>query len=575
MKRVLFRILVLGLGPLFLIAQTESLAARGGGGRGGGGGGRAGGMGGGGRGGGYSRPSVSRGGYGGGGGQARNVSRPSGSRAGGMAPNRNVAGGNINRSQASSKIQSRPKGSGSGLPSVAQGNRPGAGSGGNKGFPNIADKTGGGQLAGKGQGAGGGQLAEKVQGGQGGQLAGKVQGSQGGRLQGSQLGAVAGGALAGGAVGAGLANLGGGNLGGRGDLGGAGGLGSVGGPGGVGGLGGVGGPGGGGGLGGVGGPGGVGGLGGGGNFSPERNQAIANRQQYWNKWSGDNKGKLSDFHANRSKDWSNINNFRQNENLGNRFNSSQWNSYKNNVNNFRNNRAVEVNNNIQNRFDGNFDDNWWGNCGWYHGGGSWGGNPWWWWGATTLATAGTFLAVNAINDASYQPPVYDYGVNVVYQGDHVYVDGKKTATAKEYSQQAIALANEQPPPPTPPQPGQQPDWLPLGVWALAQEEKGDAYMFFQLSIDKDGVVSGAYQNVLSGEKSPISGQVDKNTQRVAWKIGSNNTVIETGLQNLTQDVASCLVHFGADSTQTWLLVRQKQPEMPTAPQTPAAETKGS
>jgi len=100
-------------------------------------------------------------------------------------------------------------------------------------------------------------------------------------------------------------------------------------------------------------------------------------------------------------------------------------------------------------------------------------------------------------------------------------------------------------------------------------------MFFQLSIDKDGVVSGAYQNVLSGEKSPISGQVDKNTQRVAWKIGSNNTVIETGLQNLTQDVASCLVHFGPDSTQTWLLVRQKQPEMPTAPQTAATETKGS
>src|SRR4029077_12450058 len=130
----------------------------------------------------------SGGGYRAGGGQTRNVSRPSSSRAGGLAPNRNVAGGNINRSQASSKIQSRPKGSGSGLPSVAQRNRPGAGAGGNKGFPNIADKTGGGQLAGKGQGA------------RGGQLAGKGQGAQGGRLQGSQLGAVAGGALAGGAV---------------------------------------------------------------------------------------------------------------------------------------------------------------------------------------------------------------------------------------------------------------------------------------------------------------------------------------------------------------------------------------
>ena len=36
----------------------------------------------------------------------------------------------------------------------------------------------------------------------------------------------------------------------------------------------------------------------------------------------------------------------------------------------------------------------------------------------------TFLALDAIQDATYQPPVYDYGVNVVYQGDEVYVDGK-------------------------------------------------------------------------------------------------------------------------------------------------------
>jgi hypothetical protein len=43
-------------------------------------------------------------------------------------------------------------------------------------------------------------------------------------------------------------------------------------------------------------------------------------------------------------------------------------------------------------------------------------------------------------------------------------------------------------------------------------------------------------------------------------------VVEAGLQNLTQDVASCLVHFGTDTTQTWLLVRLKQPEMPKTPE---------
>jgi len=160
-------------------------------------------------------------------------------------------------------------------------------------------------------------------------------------------------------------------------------------------------------------------------------------------------------------------------------------------------------------------------------------------------------------------------VNVVYEGDDVYVDGKREASAKEYSQQAITLANtseEQPPAPMPPEDGKQAEYLPLGVWAMVQEEKGDAYMFFQISIDKDGVVTGAYKNLLSGEVSPISGQVDKKSQRVAWKIGSNNTVIEAGLQNLTQDVASCLVHFDTNTTQTWLLVRLKDPDMPNATQ---------
>ena len=33
--------------------------------------------------------------------------------------------------------------------------------------------------------------------------------------------------------------------------------------------------------------------------------------------------------------------------------------------------------------------------------------------------------------------------------------------------------------------------------------------FFQISVNKQGVLIGAYKNVLSGEQSPISGQVDK------------------------------------------------------------------
>jgi hypothetical protein len=525
MKSASFGMLACLVCALVLLWGTESLAARGGGGRRGGGGGhavsrgggggRVGGMAGGGRSSAHaSRPAVSGGGYGGGGSKVASRSN-SGNRTGGMVPKSNVSGGNINRSQAASKINS--KGTGTGLPSVAQGKRSGAGAGGNKGFPDVGGKTGGDRVADRAQNAKGGQLA-----GKGGQLAGKGQSAGGSQFVG-KLPAAQGGQFAG--------KLQGDNQGRLGN-----------------------------------------------NGSPQRNQAVANRQQYWDKWGKDNQGKVSQFQANRNKDWGGINNFRKNQNVANSFNKTEFNNYRNNVNNFRNNRSVEISNNIQNHFDNNFNDRWWGASGWYRGPAYYGGNPWWWWGAATVATATTFLALDAIHDANYQPPVYDYGVNVVYQGDEVYVDGKSAATAQEYSQQAINLANtpaEQPSPPVPPESGQPAEWLPMGVWALAQEEKGDAYMFFQISIDKNGVVTGAYQNVLSGEKAPISGQVDKKTQRVAWKIGSNNTVIETGLQNLTQDVASCLLHFGPDTTQTWLLVRLKQPEMPSAPQSVPEETKES
>src|SRR5437764_10708446 len=127
MKSALLKALALALGVFLLLSESESLLARGGrgggGGRAGGGGGaRAGGMGGGGRSFSAHRPAVSSGGFGGGGGLSRpqNVSRRSSSRPGGMVPNKNISGGNLKGSQAASKVQSRPRGSASSLPSTAQ-----------------------------------------------------------------------------------------------------------------------------------------------------------------------------------------------------------------------------------------------------------------------------------------------------------------------------------------------------------------------------------------------------------------------------------------------------------------------
>ena len=94
-------------------------------------------------------------------------------------------------------------------------------------------------------------------------------------------------------------------------------------------------------------------------------------------------------------------------------------------------------------------------------------------------------------------------------------------------------------------------------------------MFFQISVNREGLISGGYENAITGDQKMIAGQVDKETQNVAWRIGDNKaTVLTTTLANLTQDVSTVAIHFGSDRVQTWLLVRM--PEPPPAGESPKA-----
>jgi hypothetical protein len=176
-------------------------------------------------------------------------------------------------------------------------------------------------------------------------------------------------------------------------------------------------------------------------------------------------------------------------------------------------------------------------------------------------------------------PVYlDYGANVIYEGDTVYVDDQPVP-AEQFDKPILEAAEnvKQPLPPLPPSnPNQPAEWMPLGVFALAQEDRGDPVMFFQLSINQQGTISGAFQSTITNDTRPIAGQVDKASQRAAWRIGDNTeTIFETTLGNLTQDVSPIAVHFGNSRTQTWLLVRMPEPapagqpqKLPEAPKSP-------
>jgi hypothetical protein len=99
------------------------------------------------------------------------------------------------------------------------------------------------------------------------------------------------------------------------------------------------------------------------------------------------------------------------------------------------------------------------------------------------------------------------------------------------------------------------------VFALTKTGDDSSDVTLQLAVNKQGVIRGNSTDNRSDEAKPIQGSVDKETQRVAFTVGDNSEeVVETGLYNLTKDEAPALIHFGADRTEQWLLVRLKQPD---------------
>jgi hypothetical protein len=301
---------------------------------------------------------------------------------------------------------------------------------------------------------------------------------------------------------------------------------------------------------------------------PDKWQNIHNNQvNNWNKWKQNNFNQINNFQVNRTSKWNNVNNYYSAGNWAGRYGSGDYVNWRNDVWDYRKDRCEEVWDKREDYWDDVFDDHWWGTCSWRPASAAVSvaanTSPWWWWQPFSYASSATTFFSGSV---APQPVVYDPGTTVVYEGDNYYVNGQASGTATEARQAAAQLATpavQEIPIPDPPAEGQPQNWLPLGVWALTQQEQGDANMFMQLSVDKDGTVGGAYKNVMTGDELPVIGQLDKKSQRIAWHVGDvTQTVYETGFSNLENDVASVFVHFGQASTQTWLLVRLPSPEIP-------------
>lgn len=183
----------------------------------------------------------------------------------------------------------------------------------------------------------------------------------------------------------------------------------------------------------------------------------------------------------------------------------------------------------------------------------WRNHDWnYWWRPATWTIASAWFPWGWTSPVSY-----DFGDNVFYDNDIVYMDGEQVATADEYYQQATQLASI-----AKDEPADKTEWLPLGVFALSRGDTGVSNTVLQLAVSKEGVISGTYYNSDTDIARPIKGSVDQKTQRAAWTFADGkdtDIVMEAGINNLTQDQSDLLVHFGKGITQQWLMVRLQEP----------------
>jgi hypothetical protein len=211
------------------------------------------------------------------------------------------------------------------------------------------------------------------------------------------------------------------------------------------------------------------------------------------------------------------------------------------------NQGALVRNNF-NHYDC-FHGNWWGRYP-----GAWRAAGW----ATAAAVfaPATWAACSSYCGYPAEPVYYDYGSNVVYEGDTVYVNGDAAATPEQYMQQAVIIADTGRQAPA----TKEEEWLSLGVFTMIQGEQVNGNDLFQLAVNKAGTIRGNYYNALSDTTLPVYGSVDQKTQRAAWTVGDRKEPIyEAGFANLTRSETTMLVHFGKDRTQQWTLVRMEQP----------------
>ena len=97
---------------------------------------------------------------------------------------------------------------------------------------------------------------------------------------------------------------------------------------------------------------------------------------------------------------------------------------------------------------------------------------------------------------------------------------------------------------------------------MTREGVDDSQAMLELAVNKQGVLAGTYYNEATEVSRSLKGMLDQTSQRAAigFADGKNaDVVLETGINNLTQEEAPALLHQGKERSTPVLLVRLQAP----------------
>lgn len=204
---------------------------------------------------------------------------------------------------------------------------------------------------------------------------------------------------------------------------------------------------------------------------------------------------------------------------------------------------------LENEFDSNhlFDDFWKNNPQAYY---RFNQNPaFWTW--ATAATVGSFFGGGYASSGGG-------GGGEYYYDDGTVSTGEEQIPVEEYAAQAETIVESAPEVENP----DDMEWLPLGVFALAEDNDSNAApnMFLQLAVSKEGIVAGTYNNKSTDDVKSVEGMVDMKSGRAAWTIaGTSTPIMETTLDGLTANETNALIHFADGTTQQCLMLHLEKP----------------